>query len=87
MVCYNDEIATQLVNALRKKGVDIPGAFSAWNNASLYSGLKKGDAGYAKLAGAGNSPTNCVACGACEAACPQHINIIEQLKCVTRDLA
>ncbi len=69
------------------QGVDIPGAFSAWNNASLYSGLKKGDAGYAKLAGAGNSPTNCVACGACEAACPQHINIIEQLKCVTRDLA
>ncbi len=37
MVCYNDEIATQLVNALRKKGVDIPGelAVVSFDNSPL----------------------------------------------------
>ena len=62
------------------QGVDIPGAFSAWNNASLYGGLEKGNADYKKLVEAGKSPKNCVECGACMAACPQHIEIIEELK-------
>ncbi|MCI8843451.1 MAG: substrate-binding domain-containing protein [Oscillospiraceae bacterium] len=37
VVCYNDEIATQLVNALRKKGVDIPGelAVVSFDNSPL----------------------------------------------------
>ena len=29
---------------------------------------------------------NCVECGACMAACPQHIEIIDMLKNVTADL-
>lgn len=68
------------------QGVDIPGAFSAWNNASLYGGLEKGNADYKKLVEAGKSPKNCVECGACMAACPQHIEIIDMLKNVTADL-
>ena len=28
----------------------------------------------------GETPENCLECGACEAACPQHLNIIESLK-------
>lgn len=68
------------------QGVDIPGAFSAWNNASLYGGLEKGNADYKKLVEAGKSPKNCIECGACMAACPQHIEIIDMLKNVTADL-
>ncbi len=68
------------------QGVDIPGAFSIWNNASLYGGLEKGNKGYARMEEKGCAPTNCVECGACMAACPQNFDIIEMLKNVTEDL-
>ena len=34
----------------------------------------------------GATPDKCVACGACEAACPQHLGIIEGLKDAWRAL-
>ena len=34
----------------------------------------------------GNGADQCVGCGACEAACPQHLGIIEQLKCAWSEL-
>ena len=67
-------------------GVDIPGSFSAWNNASLYGGLEKGNADYKRLEEAGKAPTQCVECGACMQVCPQHLEIPELLKKVTADL-
>ena len=69
------------------QGVDIPGSFSAWNNASLYGGLGKGNKDYQRLCSEGKAPTQCVECGACMAVCPQHIDIIDMLKSVTADLA
>jgi predicted aldo/keto reductase-like oxidoreductase len=33
-----------------------------------------------------SGPDQCVECGACEAACPQHLNIIEQLKLAWSEL-
>ena len=69
------------------QGVDIPGSFSAWNNASLYGGLEKGNKDYQRLCSEGKAPTQCVECGACMAVCPQHIDIIDMLKSVTADLA
>jgi predicted aldo/keto reductase-like oxidoreductase len=70
------------------KGVDIPGIFHHYN--LLYTegriegyrwffqnmGLRE-DHGYA---------SRCVACGRCEAHCPQNINIIEELKKADRAL-
>ena len=38
-------------------GVDIPGSFSAWNNASLYGGLEKGNADYRFARSISKSPS------------------------------
>lgn len=61
-------------------GVNIPGTFSAWNNVSLYNVDPKQDWGLNQIREHGETPDNCVACGACEAACPQHLGIIESLQ-------
>lgn len=61
-------------------GVNIPGAFSVWNNTSLYGADPKQDWTFKQMVEKCETPDNCVACGACEAACPQHLGIIEGLK-------
>ena len=61
-------------------GVNIPGTFSAWNNVSLYGADPRQDWNFTQMVEKGETPDNCVACGACEAACPQHLGIIEGLK-------
>ena len=61
-------------------GVNIPGTFSTWNNVSLYNLDPRQDWGFKRMIEKGETPDNCVACGACEAACPQHLEIIEGLK-------
>ena len=61
-------------------GVNIPGTFSVWNNVSLYGIDLKQDFDFRQMVEKGEIPENCVACGACEAACPQHLAIIDGLK-------
>ena len=60
-------------------GVNIPGVFSVWNNVSLYGVDPKADWQFRMIKDKGNGADNCVSCAACEAACPQHLNIIESL--------
>ena len=67
-------------------GVNIPGIFAGWNDFSLYNAdpaqhfllneIRKNSAG----------ADNCVACGACEAACPQHLSIIDALQEAWKEL-
>ena len=67
-------------------GVNIPGIFSSWNNASLYETDPDRDQNLAGIVKNGNGAQCCVACGACEAACPQHLPIIESLRQAWQDL-
>lgn len=67
-------------------GVDIPGIFSAWNKKSLYNQEAKHNWDYNQLVQRGATADKCVGCGACEAACPQHLNIIDSLKIAQGEL-
>ena len=60
-------------------GVNIPGVFSSWNEVSLYESDPKWDWGLRQIREKGEGADNCIGCGACEAACPQHLSIIENL--------
>ena len=68
-------------------GVNIPGIFSAWNNVSLYNVDPETDWQFRMIRNNKNGADNCVSCAACEAACPQHLNIIENLAAAWGELA
>lgn len=67
-------------------GVNIPGIFSAWNNVSLYDTDPKHSWELGNILKNGSGADKCVGCGACEAACPQHLNIIKSLQNAWTDL-
>ena len=67
-------------------GVNIPGIFSSWNNVSLYDTDPRYDWGIRQIREKDNGADHCIGCGACEAACPQHLSIIEGLQNAWKDL-
>ena len=61
-------------------GVNIPGLFASWNRASLYETDPADDFDLQQMISRKETADHCVGCGACEAACPQHLSIIDSLK-------
>ena len=67
-------------------GVNIPGIFSAWNKVSLYEVDPAEDWDLKNIIKDKAGADRCVQCGACEAACPQHLPIIEGLQEAWKEL-
>ncbi len=66
-------------------GVNIPETFRLWNTYHKYQNYKMVRRGWEGMDEA-NKPKNCVRCGKCERACPQKLNIREDLVKAQEDL-
>ena len=60
--------------------INIPGVFKAMNNQLIYGNRAGALGNFAFATRDGGKPSQCIACGQCEAACPQHIAVIEELQ-------
>ena len=70
-------------------GVDIPACFSFYNDKYLLNAKSAKFEYLRNLGGMAAKPSNaslCRSCGKCESHCPQHIQIINQLKQVSREM-
>ncbi len=60
--------------------IAIPEIFSARNQQIAWGQLEKGKQMYAEAVKDGGRAGDCIACGQCESACPQQIDVITRLK-------
>ena len=61
-------------------GVDIPGVFFRYNEGHMFDNFDQPSRAYMLLTSFKKDASRCIACGECEKKCPQHIEIIKQLK-------
>ena len=66
-------------------GVDIPRNFSVWNKFGMYENVGSTRWDWNHVPDDAKAK-NCVECGACEAACPQHLSIRENLAALQVEL-
>ncbi|HWP52123.1 MAG TPA: aldo/keto reductase [Clostridia bacterium] len=64
--------------------IPIPKYFSLFNNQKQFGLVPSHNSYYMNLLQVYGKAADCIACGQCEQHCPQHIEIIEQLKEVSR---
>ncbi|GHT74316.1 aldo/keto reductase [Spirochaetia bacterium] len=62
------------------QGVNIPQVFSKYNDGYMFGNFVQPSRSYSFQVNGKADASRCVACGACEKKCPQHLEIIEQLK-------
>ena len=60
--------------------IGIPGVFSCVNTYKVYRNLNGARSSYGFVPRNGGKASDCIACGQCEAVCPQSIHIIDELK-------
>ena len=60
--------------------IPIPAIFAARNKQLIWDQVEQGAADYAKATADRGKASDCIACGQCEGACPQQIDIIDRLK-------
>lgn len=61
------------------ENIAIPEVFSAINNCSLYGGMERHTKDLESVFEEKKRPSECINCGRCESACPQHISIRHEL--------
>jgi len=87
---YNDQMRIKCTGCAYcvpcPQGVEIPKIFSIWNRSAMFEVWEDGRKDYAKLVAEGKDASQCISCGACESACPQHLSIIEMLQQADSDL-
>ncbi|HPT83755.1 MAG TPA: aldo/keto reductase [Limnochordia bacterium] len=69
------------------QGVEIPRIFRMYNEAHMYNTWQSEGKQYQNLAKNSKDASQCIACGSCEAACPQNLEIIDLLQMVHRAFA
>lgn len=62
------------------KKIPIPEIFAARNKQLIWGQLEEGRRAYEQAVTGAGAAADCIACGQCERACPQQINVIERLK-------
>ena len=62
------------------QNINIPGVFEAMNTLMVFGNEPGAKGGYSFQTRNGAKASSCIQCGQCEAACPQHIEIIGQLQ-------
>ena len=60
--------------------IPIPDIFAAMNKRLGNGQIAEARADYAAIRSAGPSASDCISCGQCEDACPQHISVISELQ-------
>ena len=66
------------------KKINIPGLFQAYNNVIQFGDNEISRRSYTQVIKDSNLASTCIRCGKCEKSCPQHLEIRELLKEVTK---
>lgn len=67
-------------------GVNIPGSFQIWNEYHMYENIEDTRWSWERELPDTAKPSNCVKCGKCEKACPQHLSIRADLEKVQAEM-